>query len=316
MPALVQALIGTTLVVVAGLTSARIARSRLRYEWWYAVHVSVYVGIFLSFAHQVNSGVHFVGNPAMRVGWTAMYVLTAALILLGRVVGPTAGVLRQPVRVECVTPEAPNVVSVWLHGPGLWRLRVRAGQFFFVRFVAVGHLWTAHPYSVSHLPHRGRMRLTIGGSGDHSNAVRHLRPGTRVLLQGPFGRFGQSGATDVPVLLLAGGSGVGPVAALARELCEAGRDVVLVHRASAEEDLPLRQETSGLPLTFVPVVGRRSELGQDPLSVESLRRLVPDVVDREAFVCGSVGLVRSAVAVLGALGVPAERIHHEELDLA
>src|SRR5690242_18896567 len=64
-PALVQATIGTALIVVAGLTSARIARSRLRYEWRYAVHVSVYLGIFLSFAHQVNSGVHFVESPAM-----------------------------------------------------------------------------------------------------------------------------------------------------------------------------------------------------------------------------------------------------------
>ncbi|GAA3616138.1 ferredoxin reductase family protein [Microlunatus ginsengisoli] len=315
-PALVQAVIGTALIVVAGLTSARMARSRLRYEWWYAVHLSVYLGIFLSFAHQVRSGVHFVDSPAMRTGWIALYVLTAAVIVLGRLLGPTARLLRHRIRVEQVVPETADVVSVWLRGPGLWRLRVRAGQFFYVRFLTPGHLWSAHPYSVSTLPQLGRMRLTIGASGDHSNAARQLRPGTRVLLEGPFGSFGTGCGAESRVLLIAGGSGVGPIAALAREFSRAGRDVVLLHRASSPAQLPLRGELTGLSLRFLPVLGRRSELGRDPLGPESLGALVPDVAGREAFVCGSPGLVRAATDGLRALGVPDRRIHHEELELA
>jgi predicted ferric reductase len=313
---LVQAVIGTTLIVGAGLTSARVARSRLRYEWWHAVHVSVYLGIYLSFAHQVNSGVHFVGSAAMRVTWTSMYVLTAALIVVGRVVVPWSGFLCQRVRVESVVPETVDVVSVWLTGSRLHRLRVRPGQFFFVRFITPGHVWSAHPYSVSLLPSRGRMRFTIGGVGDHSRRTRHLKPGTRVLLEGPYGSFCASRSTICGAVLIAGGSGIGPIVALARELCLRGRDVVVIQRGSSEEELPLRHELAGLELRFVPVIGRRSELGHDPLRPESLRDLVPDVAGREAFVCGSAGLVRSASSALRTLGVPAERIHRERLVLS
>jgi ferredoxin-NADP reductase len=117
-------------------------------------------------------------------------------------------------------------------------------------------------------------------------------------------------------LLIAGGSGVGPIVALARELCLRGRDVVVIQRASSAEQLPLRDEIARLELRFVPVIGRRSELGHDPLRPTSLREIVPDVAGREAFVCGSAGLVRSASSALQTLGVPAERIHREELALA
>jgi predicted ferric reductase len=312
---LLQAIIGTVLIVGAGLSSARVARSRLRYEWWYAVHVSVYLGIYLSFAHQVNSGVHFVGSVAMRAAWTSLYVLTAFVIVVGRVIVPWSGFLSQRVRVDRVVPETTDVASVWLTGSRLHRLRVRPGQFFFVRFITPGHVWSAHPYSVSLLPSRGRMRFTIGGVGDHSRRTRQLKPGTRVLLEGPYGSFCATRSTVCGVLLIAGGSGIGPILALARELCRRGRDVVVIQRASSDEQLPLRDEVAGLELRFVPVIGRRSELGHDPLRPESLRELVPDVGGREAFVCGSAGLVRSTSSALRTLGVPAERIHREQLVL-
>lgn len=314
-PDLLAALIGTTLIIVAGVTSARLARRRLRHEIWYALHVSVYVGIFLSFAHQVNSGVHFVDRDGMRDAWLILYAGTVAVVLHGRLVGATAGLLRQPVRVERVVPETDRIASVWLAGPGLWQVRARPGQFFYVRFLAPGHLWTAHPYSVSWRPEWGRMRLTIGSSGDHSSATRWLRPGTRVLLQGPFGAFGVSSAPGCPVLLVAGGSGIGPVAAVAREFCRRGRDVVLLHRGSAIDQLALQAEISQLPLRFVPVVGRRVDHGRDPLDAAGLGEVVPDVRSREAFVCGSPGLVSAVARTLSELGVPADRIHHEELQL-
>ncbi len=264
-PGLLRAIIGTALIVGAGLTSARIARSRLPYEWWYAAHLTVYLGIFLSFAHQVNAGVHFVDSVPMRMAWTAMYLLTAVLIIFGRVLLPCWSLFRQQVRVERVVEESAEVASVWLTGRRLDSLRIRPGQFFFIRFLTPGHLWAAHPYSVSLLPSQGRMRITIGAVGDHSGRARHLMPGTRVLLEGPFGSFCAPRSRVCGALLIAGGSGIGPIVALARELCRRGRDVVLIQRASAEHQLPLREEIAGLELTFLPVVGRREQLGHDPL---------------------------------------------------
>ena len=316
-PEVLKAAAGTVVFVIAGLTSAEVARKRLPYEWWYALHVSIYVAVFLTFGHQIRSGSHFVGNPWYQLLWTELYLATACAVLVWRVLLPVWSMLRHRVRVQCVVPETDYVASVWMVGSRLEDLNVRAGQFFLVRFLTWSQAWSAHPYSVSMVPDRGRMRITVGALGNHSAAVRHLKPGTRVLLEGPFGRFTADRAGGDRVLLVAGGAGIGPIRALAHEMSAQGRDVVVIHRALSAEHLPLGEELAALASTrFLPVLGRRAELGYDPLDAASLGRLVPDVRHREAFICGSPGMSESTVGTLLSLGLPAHRIHREELSLA
>lgn len=316
-PDVLTALIGTVVLVVAGVTGARMARRRLSYEVWYWLHTSTYVAVFLTFGHQINAGAHFVANPVNRVLWTVLYLATAAAVLTWRVLLPAAAVLRHRVRVEEVVVEATGVTSIWLRGHHLDELGTRAGQFFSFRFLARGHLATAHPYSVSALPYRNRMRITVGALGDHSSAMTDLKPGTHVFMQGPFGRFTANRAGGHKVLLLAGGVGIGPIRTLAHELHDQGRDVVVIHRGFAADQLPLSAELEGHSgIHFIPVVGRRSDLGYDPLSAQSLAWLVPDLEQREAFICGSPGLSETAIASLRSLGVPAHHIHHEELSMS
>lgn len=316
-PDVLTALIGTAVLVLAGVTSARAARQHLSYEAWYWLHTSTYVAVFLTFGHQINAGAHFVSNPVNRALWTLLYLGTAAAVVVWRVVLPAAGVLRHRVRVEAVVPEADGVTSVWLRGSHLDEHNTRAGQFFTFRFLAWGHLATAHPYSVSFLPQEDRMRITVGALGDHSSAVTGLRPGTFVIMQGPFGRFTSDRARGRKVLLIAGGVGIGPIRTLAHELSDQGRDVVVIHRGPSTDQLPLSHELHGQPgIRLVPLVGRRRDLGYDPLAAWSVKRLVPDVADREVFVCGSPGLAATAARSMRSLGVAARHIHQEELSMS
>ena len=55
------------------------------------------------------------------------------------------------------------------------------------------------------------MRITVRDVGDPSNMLRSLRPGTRVLAEGPFGAFFPA-HPDRPSLLVAGGVGHHPAA--------------------------------------------------------------------------------------------------------
>jgi NAD(P)H-flavin reductase len=59
-------------------------------------------------------------------------------------------------------------------------------------------------------------------------------------------------------------------------------------------------------------------VSDDPGSGD-LQGLLPDLLaertewkDRDIFVCGPAGMVSRAEAVLAGLGVPAERLHHDE----
>jgi DMSO/TMAO reductase YedYZ heme-binding membrane subunit len=81
-PGVLAATVASVLLVVAGFTSARIARRRMRYETWWAVHLYTYLALALSFSHQLATGASFVGHPVARVWWTARWLLTAGTVLV------------------------------------------------------------------------------------------------------------------------------------------------------------------------------------------------------------------------------------------
>lgn len=322
-PDMLTATAGTVIFLAVAVTSARFARQRLSYEAWYWVHVTTYVAIALTFFHQTSTGADFVGHPLNKVLWTGLYVAVAGCVLIWRVVLPVRKWLLHRMIVERVVPEADGMVSVWIRGVRLDELGARAGQFFLWRFVTPGHLWSAHPYSVSAVPRRDRLRITVRAVGGHSAAPAHLRHGTPVLAEGPFGTFTEQRRTRPVILLIAGGSGISPIRALA-EAFTATRpgfagEVVLIYRVSREANLALRAELDRLAarrgLTVLYLVGSRSELGYDPLGARRLGQLVPDVRQRDVFVCGPEGMAVNTIGALRHLGVPPRQIHTEEFVL-
>jgi hypothetical protein len=53
---MVTATIGTVALLAVVATSVVIVKRRLRYEWWYAVHLLAYAGIALAWFHQIPTG--------------------------------------------------------------------------------------------------------------------------------------------------------------------------------------------------------------------------------------------------------------------
>ncbi len=322
-PSMLKATAGLVLFGAVAVSSARAARRRLSYEAWYAVHLGAYVAVALTFFHQTGTGADFIRNPTNRLLWTAMYVGVAGAVLLWRVVFPVRAWARHRMIVDQVVPEGEDAVSVWVRGRDLGALGARAGQFLLWRFIAPGHLGSAHPYSLSARPDGNRLRITVKVAGDHSAALATLRPGTPVLAEGPFGHFTADARVGRRTLLIGGGSGMAPVRALAEELAgEPGvrpGDVVVLQRAGTRADLLLGGELSVLAdrgrIVLHSVVGHRAALAHDPLEPRRLARLVPDVHERDIYVCGPAGMTASVLAGLRHLGVPADRLHVEGFSL-
>jgi predicted ferric reductase len=323
-PWMLTATAGLLLFGLVAATSARAVRRRLSYEAWYAVHLSAYVAVALSFSHQIAAGQDFVGHPLNRALWWGLYLFVAVELVRGRVLLPVRTWFRHRLLVDRVVVESPGVVSVWVRGRRLDELGARAGQFLLWRFLAPGHAWSAHPYSLSAAPDKGRLRITVKDAGDHSAALAHLRPGTPVIAEGPFGHFTLGKSAGSRLLLIAGGSGIGPVRALAEELVLRGPrhlvDAVLLYRVGHVRDLALREELDHLAeqtgFRVVYLVGHRSELGGDPLSPEALQELVPDVRSRDVYVCGPAGMMHHVLRAMRELGVPVRQLHSEEFEMA
>jgi predicted ferric reductase len=310
-PDMLAAIIGFGLLLMAGATSIRIARRHLKYETWWVVHLYTYLALALAFAHQIVTGGSFVGHPLTRAIWIAVWASTAGVVLLFRVLLPIGRSLRHRLRIVGVNAEAPGVYSITCAGRSVDRLAVSGGQFFQWRFMTRELWWHAHPYSLSALPRPPHIRLTVKALGDHSSAIAHLKPGTRVFIEGPYGAFTHHARSEERVVLIGAGVGITPIRALLEDL-PASVDVTVIMRANTTEELVHRDEIVALVKQrggqFHEVIGPHPEVRFD---ARALRHLIPDLAERDVYVCGPGGFSDAVVAAARRLGVPKDQIHLE-----
>jgi predicted ferric reductase len=312
-PDVLMATVAGGLLVGVGLVSARAARARLAYETWYLLHLYTYLAVALAFSHQFSTGADFMSNPAARIAWSAMYIAVALLLITYRIVMPVRAALRHQLRVVGVEQEGPGVVSITLKGRHLHELRAQSGQFFRWRFLTPRGWWQAHPFSLSAAPHHRYLRITVKDLGDHSSDLQRVRSGTRVFLEGPYGSFTPARRRRRRVLLIGGGVGVTPIRALFDSL--ASPDVTLILRANTLEDVLFRRELAAIAgdtgATVHYLVGPPGS-ESDPFVADRLRDLVPDVAQRDVYVCGPPAFMTVAQDRLDAAGVPKRCVHAEQ----
>jgi ferredoxin-NADP reductase len=181
----------------------------------------------------------------------------------------------------------------------------RAGQYVPVELEIDG-VRVRRCYSISSpTSPRGARRIAITvrrvATGRMSAALHRLARGATLGLGAPAGDFVLASDPAPRLLLVAGGSGITPIIAMIRDLTarrSAGApqpDVVVIHASRGRHDAIFGDELASLATRFrwLQLHPRR---GDDPatggrLDAAALRALVPDLADRETFVCGPPGLI-------------------------
>jgi len=322
-PGMLLAVAGTVALVGVTITSIRAARARLRYESWHLIHLYAYLGVALALPHQLWTGKDFLTSTAATVFWWTLWAVAAASVLIWRVGQPLWRSLRHQLVVDQVRAENDRVTTVVMRGRMLHRLPVQAGQFLQWRFLDGPGFTRAHPYSLSAAPDGKTLRITAAHLGDGSARLAALRPGTKVLFEGPYGRLHEGVRTRRKVLLMASGIGITPMRALLEGLDQRPGDVTLIYRTTSEQDRILVDELTNLAgrrqaglfiVTGHRTSGRPSWLPQHAAhlgDVEALRELVPDIAKHDVFICGSPGWMDAAEQAVIDAGVPPERVHIE-----
>lgn len=205
-------------------------------------------------------------------------------------------------------------------------LPFRAGQYLTVQTARWPRVW--RPYSIANAPRPdGLVRLhvrAVPAGWVSGTLVRHTAPGDRLVLGPALGGMTLDPGPGRDLLLVAGGTGLAPLKAIAEQAARGGgRRVHLVVGARTERDLydlpDLRLLESACPtLTVVPVVAQ----ADDPPSpgFTGLCGTPPEVLDRirdwddhDAYVAGPDTMIRRTVGALQRLGVPLDRVHHDLL---
>jgi predicted ferric reductase len=316
-PGMITATVGTFLLITVVVSSIVVVRRRLRYEWWYAVHLLAYAAIALAWFHQIPTGNELVLDRIAADYWRSLYIATLALLVAFRIGVPFFNAFRFRLRVAEVVEEGPGVVSLRISGRRLERLKAQPGQFFLWRFLARDSWWASHPFSLSAAPNGRSLRITVKALGDFSGQIRRVQPGTRVVAEGPFGAFTERVRRREKVLLIAGGIGITPIRALLEEM---SGDVIVLYRVMRDDDIIFRNELERLAsareidLRFV-VGDHETDEGRDLLSPKHLKEIVPDIAEREVYVCGPPAMTNAIRQNVRNADVPARFIHAERFAL-
>lgn len=225
--------------------------------------------------------------------------------------------------VAATVPETPNAITLQLDvadWPGH-----RAGQHVDVRLTAEDGYSAQRSYSIASPPGAERLELTVvrlddGEVSQYLTTVLDL--GDHIELRGPIGGYFVWEPLDSrPTLLVGGGSGVVPLAAMLRHHVDVDHDgaMHLVCSARTQSDLLYRDELASLVGEHRAVT---ATLTREPPSAWSGRRgrvdaeLLADVgwpaaVSPRCYVCGPTPFVETAADALVALGHPATNIRTE-----
>jgi ferredoxin-NADP reductase len=138
-----------------------------------------------------------------------------------------------------------------------------------------------------------------------------------VIAEGPFGVFTEASRKREKVALIAGGIGITPIRALMEDV---SGDVVVIYRVVDEADILFRDELERLArdrgITLLFVVGdHATREGSRLLSAAHLRELVPDIAERQVYVCGPPAMTDALERNVRRARVPARFIHTEKFAL-
>lgn len=208
-------------------------------------------------------------------------------------------------------------------GPDIWRvwldleddLRYRPGQHAILGLGGVRRC-----YSMASPPEPGRVCFIAkrypGGPG--STRLASLRVGETVAIEGPFGDVWLR-AGDRDLVLLAGGTGISVVLALAAELAvqHDTRHILALYGAASLADLACAEELEALlrplPHAGIELACERPETGWSGRSgfVTDSLALVERPLEADYYLAGPPPMVDATLAALDRMGVQRDRVHYD-----
>ncbi|MGB3955681.1 MAG: ferric reductase-like transmembrane domain-containing protein [Brooklawnia sp.] len=302
---------------------------RLRYDVWRYIHLVLsYAVAVIAMGHLLLVN-HHTANPVLRGWWYACIAVWFSVLVYVRFVRPLRQA-RRPWQVVEVRAEHGGAWTLELAPVGHAGMTFMAGQFAWLKVADETHpVWPRdNPFSMASSAERpDRIEFTIQEAGDFTSRIKHLQPGQRVYLEGPFGTFDLDQHLGEGYVFIAGGSGAVPVLSMLRTMADRqdGHPVYFFYGNPTWDDVAFREELADLEQRLhLQVVHVLSDAQPDDwqgetgfVTAELMARYLPDErADWEYFVCGPLPMIEAVEAALDELGVPGRHVHTENYQMA
>ncbi len=239
------------------------------------------------------------------------------LVIEVRVAGSAEGIVprRMPARIERIERPVADVAILTLQLPAAETLVYRAGQY--VDFLLPGG--ARRSYSIASAPGAGgplefHIRHLPGGLFTDALFGRSATPVQErsiLRIEAPLGDFYLREDDPGPIVLLAGGTGFGPIKAMAETIFRTGLNrndaqsgrpgcsVVLYWGARTRADLyqdavPRAWEREQPNFRYVPVLSAAQWHGRTGLVHQAVLQDLPDLSGHRVYACGAPAMVQAA----------------------
>lgn len=211
-------------------------------------------------------------------------------------------------RIEDLTP---TIKGVWIKLNAAEGMQFQAGQYVNMHFpdeIGTRAFSIASPPSAS-----GEIELNIrivpGGQGT-CYVHETLQEGDQITLSGPYGRFFVKKSADVPVVFMAGGSGLSSPRSMILDLLEEGFDkqITLIYGQRNREELYYHDEFLALAeqhpnFSYVPALSHEDEnsdwQGLRGFVHEAAKEhFANDFRGNKAYLCGPPLMIESCISTL------------------
>lgn len=291
--------------------SSAFFRKKMGFYKWFYTHLSAYIVPPVLFIHSFLLGSTIQETGFRFVWWTIAGLMTA--FYLYRVLHKL-GIFAKRYHTVRTRRAAEKTTELTMkpHDEGL---KPASGQFIYLRESVIKN---AHPYTVSGFDEEsGQLSITAMEEGPQTSRLQNAREGEEFFLDGPYGIFTRVAlASELPLVMVAGGIGITPFRRLWRKL-EKGKDreTWLFYGNEFYRDIVYRDELDGL--THVRVVhvlnqepdfsGEKGFINLDVLT----RHLKRELGGYQFLICGPPVMIIKLESALRKAGVSDERIQHE-----
>jgi len=223
-------------------------------------------------------------------------------------------------KVQKVVQETKDTHSIFFSVPEAIQhlFQFEAGQFITLRLLDRGEMHR-RCYSLSNSPsEKGSLRITvkrIQGGLISNDLIDLVQKGDSLLVMPPAGQFMADQNTTNHVLI-AGGSGIGPLMSILYSLMESQKNsqVTLLFSNHSEEDIIFHDELKKLRQTYGDRLTLHFHLSKEKgrLNESSLSGFLMRFLESSTFyLCGPQGLMEASENVLLEEGIPLDRIRRE-----
>lgn len=279
----------------------------LRYHIWKQTHRLVTVGFIVGFIHTLLIYSDTSQSLVLKSYLIVIGVL-AIIVGLSRFLGILT-IKKYP--TEFVSQDSSGKIHLlFFKKPA--NFRYRTGQFAFIQLE--GELRESHPFSFITQENDSLVGFGIKELGDYTAQLNNLKPGTRALLEGPYGSFTHNRVSTTQQIWIAGGIGITPFISLLQDLPKDRKTDLVWSVANSEDAFLLESINSKKDEKFDFTLYNSAEKGYlDAQKILGMTNFNSN--DVTILICGPRGMMVSLKDQFTKMGVPEEKVVFEDFSL-